>query len=69
MPAPKRKWSRVKSEERRACETPGCAVLARERCKQFNCNQQHCEEHKGGHSAIHTLMAQRGMRPPNPGRR
>jgi hypothetical protein len=35
--------------------------MARERCKQFNCNEQHCEEHKGAHSAIHTLMKQRGF--------
>ena len=59
----KRKWSRVRSAERRPCETPGCTVLARERCKQFNCNQQHCEAHKGDHSAIHTLLRQRGMAP------
>ncbi|HVA34354.1 MAG TPA: hypothetical protein VNG31_09415, partial [Candidatus Baltobacteraceae bacterium] len=59
VPVRKRKWSKVASAERRCCETPGCTTLARERCKQFNCNQQHCEEHKGSHSAIHTLMAQR----------
>lgn len=68
MAQPKRKWSRVSSVERRTCETPGCTVLARERCKQFNCGQQHCEQHKGSHSAIHTLMAKRGVRPPKPNR-
>lgn len=30
-------------------------------CKRPNCNEQHCVEHKGSHSAIHTLMAQRSM--------
>jgi hypothetical protein len=59
MQRTKRKWSRVTSAERRTCETPGCEILASERCKQFNCNQQHCETHKGSHSAIHTLMRQR----------
>ncbi|HTU82975.1 MAG TPA: hypothetical protein VMF61_12645, partial [Candidatus Acidoferrales bacterium] len=67
-PSPKRKWSRVTSQERRTCETPGCETLARERCKQFNCNQQHCEKHKGGHSAIHTLLQKRGLTGPTRGR-
>jgi hypothetical protein len=62
MPVRKRKWFRVSVAERRECETPGCTAISRERCKQINCNQQHCDEHKGSHSAIHTLMAQRGMR-------
>jgi hypothetical protein len=61
MGSHKRKWSKVSSAERRSCETPGCTVLSRERCKQYNCNQQHCEQHKGAHSAIHTLMKQRGL--------
>lgn len=61
MPHFKRKWSRVTSAERRQCETPGCEALAKERCKQYNCNQVHCPEHKGSHSAIHTLLKQRGM--------
>ena len=57
----KRKWSRVTSAERRKCQTPGCEVLAKERCKYMNCNEQHCEEHKGSHSAIHTMMKQRKL--------
>jgi hypothetical protein len=65
---PKRKWSKVAAVERHTCETPGCTILARERCKQFNCNQQHCETHKGSHSAIHTLMRQRSMAPGAPKR-
>lgn len=56
----KRKWSRVPSAERRTCEMPGCDVLAKERCKQFNCNQQHCEEHKGAHSQAHTVAKRAG---------
>jgi len=59
VPRIKRKWSRVTSTERRTCESPGCEALAKERCLQGNCGQQHCEEHKGGHSAIHTLLKQR----------
>jgi hypothetical protein len=62
MPLRTRKWSRVASAERRQCVTPGCTVVSRERCKQLNCNQQHCEEHKGSHSSIHTLIVQRGVR-------
>jgi len=48
----------VQAAERHACETPGCTTVAKERCKQFNCGQQHCELHKGSHSAIHTLLKQ-----------
>lgn len=60
-PRIKRKWSRVTAAERRTCEMHGCETLAKERCKQFNCNQQICTEHKGAHSAVHTLMKQRGF--------
>jgi hypothetical protein len=59
----KRRWSRVTSAERRQCETPGCTVLAKERCKATACGQQHCSTHKGLHSAIHTLMSHRDVRP------
>lgn len=57
----KRKWSRVSATERRNCEMASCTALARERCKQFNCNQQICDDHKGAHSVVHTLMKKRGL--------
>ena len=58
----KRKWSKVPSAERRLCEAPGCAVFARQRCKQLNCNHQFCEEHKGAHSQTHSLQKKKASR-------
>lgn len=58
-PRIKRKWSRVPASEKRLCQTPGCAVVANERCKQNNCGYIICVEHKGAHSALHTFLKQR----------
>lgn len=66
MPRIKRKWSRVTAAEKRTCEMPSCENIAKERCKQFNCNQVICSEHKGAHSAVHTLFKQRGIKQGNP---
>ncbi|HTX58751.1 MAG TPA: hypothetical protein VMH02_03665 [Verrucomicrobiae bacterium] len=57
----KRKWKRAPADQRRECETPGCTTIAKEYCKRADCGQMHCEEHKGSHTAIHTLMKQRGF--------
>lgn len=61
MPRIKRKWSRVAAADKKQCEMPACENIAKERCKQFNCNKMICSEHKGSHSAVHTLMKQRGF--------
>jgi hypothetical protein len=41
---------------------PACENIAKERCKQFNCGKMICGDHKGDHSAIHTLFKQRGIK-------
>lgn len=68
MPYDKRRWVRLSATERRVCDTPGCEVLAKERCARGGCEQMHCLEHKGSHTAIHTLMKQRAAAeaPPRP---
>lgn len=53
----KRKWSRVPAAEKRPRQTPGCSTIANERCKQDNCGEIICEEHKGAHSALHTFVS------------
>ena len=57
----KRRWKRVAADERGPCKTPGCVNEAREQCRRANCKELHCEEHKGSHTAIHTLLKQRGF--------
>lgn len=68
MPYDKRRWVRLPVPERRVCDTPGCEVVAKEKCARGGCGQMHCLEHKGSHTAIHTLMKQRAaaLAPPKP---
>lgn len=54
----KRKWSRLPAAEKRLCQMPGCSFTANERCKQNNCGEFICSDHKGSHSALHTFLKQ-----------
>ena len=59
----KRRWRRLSASERTPCKTPGCENVAREICRRAECGEAHCREHKGSHTAIHTLMKKRGIIP------
>lgn len=60
-PRIKRKWSRVASNQKGICRMPGCAILANQRCRHADCNHLICREHKGAHSAVHTILKRQGQ--------